>query len=130
MKFSLSVCASAMLMVPLSAAAETSGMYYCNGAVFADVAKTRVIGYSPLSKLTVKVTSEDVTITGDYTVKYFEPSIKDTSPFVYAQNYGGNFFILDAGPTGILEFTFVEMLTFSVEPYDAVRVARGTCQKW
>ena len=54
MKFSLSVCASAMLMVPLSAAAEISGMYYCNGAVFADVAKTRVIGYSPSSKLTVK----------------------------------------------------------------------------
>lgn len=132
MKFSLSVCASAMLMVPLSAAAEMSGMYYCNGSAAVGLESGKVVTYEPHDKLTIKVDQKRITVSGDLNTwygpsdqRYGTVSIVDERGWVYADGPGiFNAFTLERNSQGGFDFQF------TVHTTDSTFLQSGKCQRW
>ena len=133
MKFSLSVCASAMLMVPLSAsAAEMSGMYYCNGSAAVGLESGKAKTYKPHDKLTIKVDQKMITVSGDLDAIYGPTdlvsgtvSIVDERGWVYANGPGiFNAFTLERNSQGGFDFQFTMHTTVSTF------LQRGKCQRW
>ena len=119
---------------------QMAGMYYCNGKSAAGVKKSGSTTYKAHQKLTIKVTNQLVTISGDYAGWYGDTdqsndakvTIIEGNKWVYATGPGiFRSFALKGNNVGAFDFRLSDYIHNDVgDPDPEIYVEIGECQKW